>query len=487
MWILNKPTVKQKNKILSLRTDLPNKNIPDNFPEFASQLEISTKGTVEKFQLWDYQKEISELAINNSIALVKSRQIGASELFLAIALFLISTRRGFNILIITKSLDDIKSLSDRLERMIKSSNVRLSKDNVQNIAVENGGQIIFRSANSEEPGRGLPSIAIIWFDECAYYDVSTLMAVCSPAMNMVRAGGIFKACVWYTSTPNGNVENNFHDIFDTGNPEGFELYQHCEDTAKGLKDSFNWFRDATGLIKGFCHWLSNPIYRTNPQLLYDQWQQERISDEDRKREYDLDFRTELEAMYFSPRVIDEITRVGIQRDNSEGTILYALDPAFGGEDFCVCHFIEVIPERITTFNVIHTFRFNNLSTKSYTEMIANLINNYFPNGAGIVECNGGGIAYLEALQEKCSNVKWYEAYSTETSKKTDCARLKFTIEQQKLLLDKNNSSTIKELKNFTKKLKAGSGHDDTVTSLALFTRLALLAGLINYEGMIEDE
>lgn len=477
-----------ERKLGKLSTTNNTEELPDDFPGFCSRLEITSGGSVKRFSLWDFQKELADILLNNSAWITKSRQTGMSELALALALFMAYRQRGFNILIVTKKFFDVQVMSDRLKTMIRSAGIKTETDNSTTIKIRNGGTIYLASAESDEPGRGIPSVGLFIGDECAYYNVLRILEIVRPAMSMVDDPKI-----WYISTPNGTEDNAFYEIGRTGNPEGFDLIDRCKTIAEGDSPPFQYFKDETNLYKVFLHWLAHPRYGANPEQFKQQLVASRMSKEAISREYDLDFTTATESAFFSPLAIDNCTidLLAMKEGRKEDTYLYSLDPNFSGEDYCCFHVWRVVNHdhtQPTSFELVHTYRQKGESVEYNIYKCHDVIKR-FPKGYGIIETNAGGIVYLEQLQRMNPGIRFLKFNTNVTSKKLVCSRLKYLIESCRIKFDAK-SPIIGELLRFSTKLEAVSGNDDTVMAASiathLFCELAYLDTYIMEDWVLDD-
>ncbi|BAY73587.1 hypothetical protein NIES23_64390 (plasmid) [Trichormus variabilis NIES-23] len=431
--------------------------------------------------LWEFQHTLSSLLLSHSCHLTKSRQTSLSTLLLAVYLFRALTEPGFIGLIVSKSGEDTLLLARKANRMRKSLGVKCLTDSLTNVEFVGGGNLIFRSGNSEEVGRGISSLTACWCDESAFVDLKAIIETATPAMSLTPNP------IWhYVSTPNGNAPTNTHyQILASNNPAGVEPIKICESIRKGLSEPFQYYFDDSGICKIFLHYLAHPIYNASPEALAafrKRLKATSMTQEAINREYELDYLTEGESMLFTPLSVERATRENLILDKgSESEIyLYSLDPNFGASDFCCFHVYRVLHnsrDKPCYFEIVHTYRQRNQSIEYNIEKIKYIIDR-FPDGCGIIETNGGGITYYEQLTRMLPFIRW-EKFSTGNNKKNICNRLKYLIESERLLID-SKSPMVGELLDFSaQSLKASSGNDDTVTSAAIATALMQILGYID--------
>ena len=86
-----------------------------DFTEFLKYTKIQEPGELQvEFQFWPHLKDfVHKLSIHNLIDLIKSKQIGISWILAAYALWKIYTLPGWNVLELSKGLDEAKKLLDK--------------------------------------------------------------------------------------------------------------------------------------------------------------------------------------------------------------------------------------------------------------------------------------------------------------------------------------------------------------------------------------
>jgi hypothetical protein len=162
------------------------------------------------FDLYPFQEKVlTELKDNRFNAILKSRQLGISTLSAGYALWAMTFKQDYNILVIATKQDVAKNLvtkvrimQDGLPSWLKAQTI---EDNKLGMRMKNGSQIKAVSA-SPDAGRS-EALSLLIIDEAAF--IRDIDEIWTSAQSTLSTGG--SAIV--LSTPNG-VGNFFHKTWE---------------------------------------------------------------------------------------------------------------------------------------------------------------------------------------------------------------------------------------------------------------------------------
>jgi hypothetical protein len=202
------------------------------------------------FKLFDYQEQlINDYQNNRFNVILKSRQIGISELTASYATWMILFHRNKNILVMATKAETAKNI-------IKKVKVAIAKlpewliiadvitDNRMSVELNNGSQIKAISS-SDDAGRS-EALSLLIIDEAAF--VKNLDELWTGLLPTVSAGGN----IIVLSTPNG-VGNKFHQI-----------YQESIDGLNEFKNNRLMWWVHPERIAGLTDDLDRPGFKTSP-------------------------------------------------------------------------------------------------------------------------------------------------------------------------------------------------------------------------------
>lgn len=214
---------------------------PSYFINNYVRIQHPVRGLVP-FKLFDYQegllKNYQEHRFN---VILKSRQIGISELTAAYATWLILFHRNKNILVMATKADTAKNIIKKVKLALKKLPEWLIisdviTDNRMSVELSNGSQIKAISS-SGDAGRS-EALSLLIIDEAAF--VKDLEELWTGLLPTVSAGGN----IIVLSTPNG-VGNKFHQIYQEAidgdnefHPTKLMWWVH-PDRISGLEDDVN--------------------------------------------------------------------------------------------------------------------------------------------------------------------------------------------------------------------------------------------------------
>ena len=214
---------KKRQRELAIVDSSSLKPIPDTWLEFAQLLKIKSGGKIVTFNPYPYQEKIVAEYEKQSTLLVKSRQLGLSELTLSYLLYCACKSEGFTGLVVSMTGVDSSILARRLQYMILSLEdyITLESDSLLYIKIRGKGEIYFRSGQGN-PGRGIPSISQVFIDEAASINnLEESVNAIIPAMSMVGSA----ARIFIVSTPKGR-NGYYSDRLQQICPNAFDI---CDD------------------------------------------------------------------------------------------------------------------------------------------------------------------------------------------------------------------------------------------------------------------
>lgn len=182
---------------------------PSYFINTYVKIQHPVRGLVP-FKLFDYQENLLDCYEQHRFnVILKSRQIGISELTAAYATWLILFHRNKNILVMATKAETAKNIIKKVKLAIKKLPEWLIisdviTDNRMSVELSNGSQIKAISS-SEDAGRS-EALSLLIIDEAAF--VKNLDELWTGLLPTVSAGGN----IIVLSTPNG-VGNKFHTIY----------------------------------------------------------------------------------------------------------------------------------------------------------------------------------------------------------------------------------------------------------------------------------
>ena len=192
--------------------------IPNNFIKFNDMIGLPRDPTNNKpMALMDYQREFFK-AIENTdchkFHILKSRQIGCTELILRILAFRCFNKyKGGNIIIIAGTRElTTKVIIQRFKNLFYNISHEILNSSDLSIELRNGTVITGYPSNSDSI-RGLTKINAIFLDEAAHFnliDDSKVMNAVEPIVDTNKSD------LFMISTPNG-PSGFFYDIHTTDN------------------------------------------------------------------------------------------------------------------------------------------------------------------------------------------------------------------------------------------------------------------------------
>lgn len=464
---------KKKQREQAVVSDSVLKSIPDTWSEFARLLKIRSGGKVVQFNPYDYQEKIIDEYEKNSTILVKSRQLGASELTLSYMLYCACKSEGFTGLVVSMTGADSSILAKRLQYMVLSLEdyITLESDSLLYIKIRGKGEIFFRSGVGN-PGRGIPSISQVFIDEAASINnLEESVNAIIPAMSMVGKD----ARIFIVSTPKGR-NGYYAERLQQVCPNAFDI---CNEIRLQNIEPFQVVRnEVMNMSSCFVSWREHPIYGNNPDFLQEKAEQQGLTLSAVSQEYDLNFSIE-ESNVFSTDEILKLTDVEVISEiEGDGESLYyaGLDTAYGNSgDYLVCSIFKAVytDDGIEQYHLVHQYRKNKNTMNGYVYDLVELFNQ-FNVWMVAVESNAGGKLYIDELERTYPSATYHSVVTTRNSKEAMLEGIKLLIERDLLKLPSDtrfSKQTTKEMLAYSKdengRYSGGKITDDTVMSLAV--------------------
>lgn len=471
--MLTVPTFRRK-KANREETAKPPKDLFKNFKTFCSYLEIFSAGKVVPFSLYDYQEKLSEIIEHNYVTqVVKSRQLGFTQIIIALLLYKSLQNPAFKAVVISKTQKDTSEIAKRARQMLSSlvrrGWVKLTNDNLTVLTAQDGGTIYFNTSKTDAT-RGLDSVCFLFIDEAAFIEnVKEIFEASRPALEMLGDD----ARIVVGSTPNGQA-GWYYDNLVSGN--NFNVLDFIDDVRSGKKDPIQSWVDKDGWAKFIVHWRAHPIYSKRLNYLEEIARKGKLDMEAVLQEYDLCF-TSSSVIVFPPELIRKMLVLdGFSKQVNETATYYCgLDTNHSptGTDYVVFTVLEhnLLEDKLY---LVDWYRKRNELINYHIYKISKLIDKYKPFRVGVEVTGGGGEAFYQKLTDEYIQCPWNMSLTrintSQTSKAAMIGKLKMSMSEEKILTP-DNKYIEEEFLVFQKKengrLEAVEGkHDDIVMSLA---------------------
>lgn len=457
---------KNLKKVSNINNTKSFKKTPDNFPDFCKLIKIRSGNKIVNFELFEYQKILSELIDENyATIVVKSRQLGLTQLVTAKFLYKAIKNNAYVALVLSKGQSDTSLIAHRMREMINSLDeyFELENDNLSSIRIRNGGVIHFKNSKPDAT-RGVDSVSDILFDESAFVDnIDLIYTSAIPTLEMCGKD----ARIIVLSTPNG-MSGWYYDKVMSDNPIYKNPLDICDQIRNGLIAPLQYWIDESKWVKFFVHWRSHPTYSQNPNYLDEIATNKKLPLSQVKQEYDLSF-TDSSDLVFDPIMVRKICSIKeYSREKREKVDYYiGIDTANMGADYFVMTVIEH-DYLNNIFKLVDVYRKRKMSSEYHLFQILEYIDKYSPDKVAIEVTGGTGLMYLEQLISIKRDVEFVPIKTTQDSKQMMVDKLLLNLEKGLLELV-NDKVLINELLSFQKigkKLSAIEGkHDDFIMSL----------------------
>ena len=452
------------NRIAKLVLDKPvevEEKILD-WESFARKCQIRSGRSLVPFIPYDWQREfLTQLDKHNGMVLCKTRQLGATEFIGNWLLWNAVNDPGFVAVVFSRTQSDSSDIARRVREMIVTlPHLAFETNNTKDLVVKGGGRIIFK-ASTPNSARGIPSVAVVVFDESAFVDgIELIYASAQPATAMLGD----KAKTILMSTPNGQQGFYWEMLTEGVSPD--EILSICRKIRDDEIDPIYHWSD-NGWCKFFVHWKSHPVYGSDPNYLESVRIRQKLTEAQLQREYNLNFEEAINTLY--PAELVNRAGRGMYQNPMGRKYIMGIDPAFGGEDYFCLTVWDVTP---MPYQLVKMYRENNKSKDYNIQSAADIINRYRPIVVGC-EVNSGGRLILEDLISKLPWCRFEAVNTTESSKIMATDRLLLLLERD-MIVYPSDSELKSELLAFgetitgvRRKREARYGHDDAVMSTAI--------------------
>ena len=263
-------------------------SIPTDFTTFASGCQIKSGMEYVPFRLYDYQVELNKLIDRYpKLIIFKTRQLGASELIGCKMFHRSCLNRAYSGVVLSIGQDESSKISERIQNMPTFNGFQWEYQSSRRVKPVGGGNIYFRPS-TDNAARSLPSVNDILIDEADFIpNADKIYSAATPSQKM--AGD--KAQIFIVSTISEKGEFGwFGQLFSKYNPDGIDYLDRIQKIRRGEGEygaGFDWWIDETGWCKVLMHWRSHPIYSFIPDFLEKTKRDERLSDDQLQREYNL--------------------------------------------------------------------------------------------------------------------------------------------------------------------------------------------------------
>jgi hypothetical protein len=261
--------------------------IPEYWPDFARLSRIRSGNKIVIFSPYDYQVRLWALVEEKSrISIVKSRQLGITQLIVSIFLHRAALNEAYVAVIFLKSKKDTSKISERNRAMVKSMGgiIKGDGDSKDYFKVLGGGYVHYMNA-ALDGARSMDSISDSLFDEAGFSpNIESLIGATAAASAMVGDD----ATQIVVSTPN-TKHDWFYRRMSTGNPKDFDLEAVCKSLVAQEQPPFITWEDENNGAKAIIHWRAHPIYGARNDFVEYRRKLEETSEETAEREYNLAF------------------------------------------------------------------------------------------------------------------------------------------------------------------------------------------------------
>lgn len=431
--------------------------VPKNIVEFASDCcTIRSGSEYIPFLLYDYQREMLRLIEEHRrIVIFKVRQVGASESMIMAMMHHALTNPGFSGVVLSIGQAESSKLAARGRQMVAGiPDLEWATNNTQELQPVGGGTIAFRPSTPNAV-RGLPSVTWLFFDECDFIpNIAEMYAGALPAQKM--AGPNAKTIMVSTMSPYGEL-GYLWQLLAAGNSTQ-TVRQHIE---RARETGFDHWVDDSGWCKILIHWKAHPIYGRDPDYLLRTQVEERLTDDQLGREYDLRI-PKAGASLFNPEAVQSQAIGAWCGPDRRRRYLMGVDPNFGGSDYFVAQVWDVTK---LPYSLVAEYRENEQSVEQSLVALMNLCNQYRPQVCA-VETNGGGMIVLERIVTLCPHIRFEKVVTSRQSKIQNTDRIAVAVSQLELIYPPDWAG-ISEMLNFSaQKREATAGHDDCVMCAA---------------------
>jgi hypothetical protein len=455
----------------------------ENWQDFAPLTWIQTGddegASVEPFNPYQFQKDFVQILHRaRRVQVLKSRQIGISEVICNYLANRALTEPGFTAVIISKTQKDSQELAKRVRFMaesLKNESLTWLSNSDTRLSWRGRGTLHFLPATGRG-GRGIPACSVLFLDEAAFIeDVADIYQGANPSlMKLGKAGKVI-----VVSTP--DMESNwFGEKWTTGLPSDWYDYVERRDFV-GLQAMLDRVGEEDGWARVALHYSMHPQYGADPNWAETYRKQEKLTKNQWDAEFELKFGSTASAIY--PSSLVKTCARGAFAECGMANRIYSMgvDPNGGGDDYFTAIVLDITSKPC---RVAAMYRENNRSSPYSLQKVKDLIENFLPSEI-IVEKNSMGVVIAEALALQSSGTKIDLVYMSDTIKNAITDRTLYMMEDNDLIFP--DGIIADEHRAFRrddkgKRNAGGSAHDDTVIALALAAMAA--PGSIDLMGFL---
>ena len=435
-----------------------------DFEYFAGLTRARTSEGVRGLQLYQWQREFTELADRRDAVLTKSRQVGASQWLIAYCLQKALINPGYGVVIFSKGYQEASDLARRMRRAIAGIEHPCAKpqtDSLSIVQLPNDSEIKFRSASPpEKAGRSIDGVNLLIFDEASWcLDLAQNLGNMQSTLAQSNAPRLL-----LLSTPNGRSGAYWEKLIEgIGEAELERVLQGMRDRTAPAQQAIE---PPTGFAKYITHWSSIPKLRDEPDfpgrmqaaMPLDKW----------KREFELDF-SEADSAVFPRELIAaaEVEAWQPQEPENWGVYLHGCDPSGStGRDNFVSVVLKLCPNG--QLQVADLYQRNSGSFEGHCQAVIEQIRRFNPVSSSI-ELNSMGGVILEQVAAALPGQEIEGCYVTQAKKSLLIGRVLMSLEMGLLKVPK---AIAEEMRVFVRKpggaLEAGPGpiNDDGISAIA---------------------
>jgi hypothetical protein len=448
-----------------LVTSLPSVS---NWQDFAPLTWIQTGdddgASVEQFNPYQFQKDFIQILHRaRRVQVLKSRQIGISEVICNYLANRALTEPGFTAVIISKTQKDSQELAKRVRFMVESiKNEPLTwlSNSDTRLSWKGRGTLHFLPSTSRG-ARGIPACSVLFLDEAAFIDgVAGIYQGANPSlMKLGKAGKVI-----VVSTP--DLETDWYgQLWTTGLPSDWYDFVERRDFV-GLQAMLDEVGKADSWARVALHYSMHPQYGADPHWAENYRKQEKYTQSQWNAEFELKFGSTASAIY--PSILVKSCAKGTFAECGMANRIYSMgvDPNGGGDDYFTAMVLDITSK---PNSVAAMYRQNNRSSPYSLAKVKDLIENFLPSKV-IVEKNSMGIVIAEGLALQSAGTEIELVYMSDVIKNAITDRTLYMMEDEDLIFP--DGIIADEHRAFRrddkgKRSAGGSAHDDTVMALAL--------------------
>lgn len=442
-------------------------HLPESFKEFARSCQIRSGLDFIPFELFDYQVDVSDLFDQcRGLAILKTRQVGASELMAAKMLHRSLLNPAYLGVAFSLGQQESSKLSDRVGMMPNGvRDFKWAVDSKTARKSERGGELLFRPSTPNS-ARSLASVTDLFFDECGFpAEIEEMYGNATPAQSMVGAKA--KRILATTIPPEGMscwFGRTFWRGLDIDLEEEIERVQD----GRGRHDrGFSYWIDNKGWARILLHWQSHPIYSAVPRYLENIRESEQITEDQLQREHNLGLPKDGASLFNHEAILAAATGewTAPQRKHF---YLATIDPNQGGNDDWDFQVWDITDHPLKLVAQWHES--NRLPSYCRAECLK-FLDEYDRIGKVVmlvVEKNNGGLSQAENFIEARPNLRVEVVNTSATSKVVNTDRITLALGDGDVVYPPDWHG-IPQLKKFSRVLRVAidGEKDDAVMSWAV--------------------